>query len=246
LEPYFLKKAFDLVYHTILLYKLKLYYFSPNSDLLLTSYLSNKKQQVKVGNVLSELMEIKLGVSQGSNLGPLLFLIYINDIAYSCPNLNIDLYADDSTLFKSNTELSKVESHLQSNIDCILKWCTYNNMALHPHKTKCMIIGSKQKLKINKHLKLKVNDNILENVSSQKVLGVYIDCNFCYTHIDFVCKNLNNKISLLKHILYFLTDEMKHMFYNAYLVSILDYCCTVWGKSNKNNINKVNSLQKSC
>ena len=67
------------------------------------------------------------------------------------------------------------------------------------------------------------------------------------THIIiyFVCKNLNNKISLLKHILYNLTDEMKQMFYNAYLVPIFDYCCTVWGKSNKNYINKVkNNLQK--
>jgi len=94
-----------------------------------------------------------------------------------------------------------------------------------------MIIGSKQKLKVDKHLTLKVNDNILENVSSQKVFGLYIDCIFsCYTHIDFVCKYLNNKISLLKHILYFLTDEMKNMFYNAYLVPIVDYCCTVWEK----------------
>jgi len=223
-----LKKAFDLVDHKILLYKLKLYHFSPKSVSLFTSYLSNRKQQVKVGNVQSEFMEIKSGVPQGSILGPLLFLIYINDIAYSCPDLNIDLYADDSTLFKSDTELSKIESHLQSNLDYISKWCTYNNMALHPQKTKCMIIGSKQKLRGDKHLTLKVNDNILENVRSQKVLGVFIDCNISWhTHIDFVCKNLNNKISLLKHILYYLTDEMKQMFNNAYLVPIFDYCCTV-------------------
>jgi len=190
-------------------------------------------------------MEIKSGVPQGSILGPLLFLIYINGIAYSCPDLNIDLYADSSILFKSDTELSKIESHLQSNLDYISKCCTYNNMDLHPQKTKCLIIGSKQKFRGDKHLTLKVNDNILENVRSQKVLGVYIDCNLSWhTHIDFVCKNLNNKISLLKHILYYLTDEMKQMFCNAYLVPIFDYCCTVWGKSNKSYINKVNNLQK--
>ena len=240
-----LKKAFDLVDHKILLYKLKLYHFSPKSISLFTSYLSKRKQQVKVGNVKSEFMEIKSGVPQGSILGPLLFLIYINNIAYLCPDLNIDLYADDSTLFKSDTELSRVESHLQSNLNCISEWCTYNNMALHPQKTKCMVIGSKQKLRGDNHLTLKVNDCILENVNSQKVLGVFIDCNLSWhTHIDFVCKNLNNKISLLKHILYYLTDDMKLMFYNAYLVPIFDYCCTIWGKSNKSYINKVNNLQK--
>ena len=130
-------------------------------------------------------------------LGTFLFLIYINDIAYSCPDLSIDLYADGSTMFKSDTELSKVESLLQSNLDYISKWCIYNNMVLHPQQTKCMVIGSKRQLRNDNHLTLKVNDCILENVNSQ-VLGVYIDCHLTWrTHIDFVCKNLNNKITLL-------------------------------------------------
>ena len=83
-----------------------------------------------------------------------------------------------------------VESHLQSNLDNISKWCTYNDMALHPQKTKCMIIGSKQKLRGDKQLTLKVNENILENVRFQKVLGVYIDCNISWhTHIDCLQKS---------------------------------------------------------
>ena len=111
-------------------------------------YLSNRKQQVKVGKVQSEFMEIKSSFPQWSVFGPLLCLIYINDIANSCPDLNTDLYADFSNLFKSDTQLSKIESHLQSNRDCISKWCTYTNMDLHQQKTKCMIIGSKQKLEM--------------------------------------------------------------------------------------------------
>jgi len=117
-------------------------------------------------------------------------------------------------------------------------------MALHPQKTKYMVFGSKQKLRGENILTLKVNDCVLENVNSQKVLGVYIDCHLSWrTNIDFVCKNLNNKITLLKHNL-LLTDEMKQMFYNAYLVPIFDYCITIWGKPNKSSINKVNNLQK--
>ena len=80
------------------------------------------------------------------------------------------------------------------------------------------------------HLTLKVNDCVLENVNSQKVLGVYIDCHLSWrTHIDFVCKNLNNKITLLKHIFYHLTDKMKQMFYNAYLMPIFDNCIKLFG-----------------
>jgi len=108
-----------------------------------------------------------------------------------------------------------------------------------------MVLGSKQKLRGENHLTLKVNDSVLANVNSQNVLGVYIDCHLSWrTHIDFVCKNLNNKIILLKHIYYYLTDEMKQMFNNAYLVPIFDYCITISEKPNKISINKVNNLQK--
>jgi len=77
-------------------------------------------------------MKIQSGVPQGSILGPILFLIYKNDIAYSCPDLNIDLYANDSTLLRSDTNLLEIEMNLQTNFDSI--WCNINNMALHPKK----------------------------------------------------------------------------------------------------------------
>ena len=151
-----LRKAFDLVDHSILLHKLKLYHFSQKTVSFFESYLSNRKQQVKVGDTQSSFMKIQSGVPQGSILGPILFLIYINDIAYSCPDLNIDLYADDSTLFRSDTNLLEIEKNLQINLDSISKWCNINNMALHPKKTKCMVIGSKQKVCGDKQLTLRL------------------------------------------------------------------------------------------
>jgi len=190
-------------------------------------------------------MKIQSGVPQGSILGPILFLIYINDIAYSCPDLNIDLYADDSTCFRSGINLLEIETKLQTNLDNISKWCNINNMTLHPKKTKCMIIGSKQKVRCDKQLILRLKVTVLENVTCHKVLGVIVDNNLNWRkHIDYVCKALNNKISLHKHILYYLTDEMKLLFYNAYLLPVFDYCCTIWGKDYKSYINKINILQK--
>ena len=240
-----LRKAFDLVDHKILIHKLKLYHFSNRSVNLFKSYLANRHQSVIIGNIQSEELTMQSGVPQGSILGPLLFLLYINDTALSCKNLNIDLYADDSTMFKSCFDLSEIQSHLQTNLDNIARWCTYNNMSLHPKKTKCMIIGSKHMLQRSDQLSLKVNGTNLDNVNVQKVLGVFVDNNLnWHAHIDYLCKQINNKISLLKHILYYLSDEMKVLFYNSYIIPVFDYCCTVWGKNNNRYVNKVHMLQK--
>jgi hypothetical protein len=108
-----------------------------------------------------------------------------------------------------------------------------------------MLIGSSHKLKNTNMLNLSINDTIVENVTVQKMLGVYIDNNLTWhVHIDYVSKNLNRKIALFKHVVYFLTYEMKNMFYNSYILPIFDYCCAIWGKDNKRYINKINMLQK--
>ena len=186
-----LRKAFDLVDHQILIYKLKLYHFSEKTIKLFESYLSNRRQMVKVGNIQSDMLTVKSGVPQGSILGPLLFLLYINDITFSCQESNIDLYADDSTLYESGFDLSEIQNKLQSNLNSIIDWCVINNMSLHPKKTKCMLIGSRYKLKNTNMLNLRINDTILENVTVQKMLGVFIDNNLnWHAHIDYVCKNL--------------------------------------------------------
>ena len=89
-------------------------------------------------------MFIKSGVPQGSILGPLLFLLYINDISIVSDSINIDLFADDSTIHNSNKDINIIELNLQENITAILNWCTLNNMSLHPDKSKCMLISAKK------------------------------------------------------------------------------------------------------
>ena len=118
-------------------------------------------------------------------------------------------------------------------------------MSLHPSKTKCMLIGSANKIKSIGNLELFINDAKLVNVVVQKLLGVYIDNTLnWHVQIDNVCKNLNRKIALLKNIIYFLTPDMKLLFYNAYILPIFDYGCLVWGKGTNSYVNKINSLQK--
>ena len=114
---------------------------------LFSSYLSDRSQLVKLGNTQSKALPVVSGVPQGSILDPLLFLVYINDISFQSQDLNIDLYADDSTMYESGYQLSEVQNKLQNNINYIVDWCKINNMSLNPIKTTCMIIGSSNKLK---------------------------------------------------------------------------------------------------
>lgn len=135
----YLKKAFDLVDHQILLYKLKLYHFSTNTIKLSESYLANRSQRVKYGSTFSQMLTNPSGVPQGFILGPLLFILYINDLPMTV-NSETDMYADDTTIHTANFKLEHIESFLQNDVNNISKWCTLNNMAINPMKTTCMIL----------------------------------------------------------------------------------------------------------
>ena len=170
-----LRKAFDLVDHEILLHKLKLYHFSSNSIKLIRSYLMNRHQLVKVGNIQSSRRSIISGVPQGSILGPILFLIYINDLSFEIQDSMVDLYADDSTLYTKGTNTQLIECKLQNNLNTVTTWCLKNNMAINPQKTKCMLIGSNAKLRNSKELNIYVDNILIQNVSSHKLLGIIVD-----------------------------------------------------------------------
>ena len=122
--------------------KLSIYHFSESVLTLMQSYLSNRQQCVKVGTQKSAFQTIKAGVPQGSILGPLLFLIYINDMPFFLQKGALDLYADNSTLHVADVDIKSIQSTLQNGLDIISNWCSFNNMLIHPNKTKCMILSS--------------------------------------------------------------------------------------------------------
>jgi len=221
-------------------------HFSSAALKLMKSYIYERLQLVKIGDVKSDLQPIISGVPQGSILGPLLFLIYINDIS-SCIDISssIDLYADDSTLHTSGRDIQSVQSDLQSCLDRINYWCKINNMSINPVKTKCMLISSKHRLKRQSTLSLEIDSHYIDNVSSQKVMGIHVEnCLQWNVHIRDVCNKLAIKINLLKRLTPFLNTDMKNLFYNAYIIPQFDYCCIVWANGTKSSLNKVFSLQK--
>ena len=118
-------------------------------------------------------------------------------------------------------------------------------MALHPGKSKCMVLGTIPRLKSLGNINLTINGTLLDNVSVQKILGIYVDNTIkWHIQIDDVCKKMNSKLALFRRIAYYLSDDMKRLFYQAYILPITDYCCIVWGKDNKGYINKIHKLQK--
>ena len=135
-----LKKAFDMVDHNILIEKLRLYHFDKLTISWFSSYLANRNQIVKVGNTISSAGIVKYGVPQGSILGPLLFLLYINDLPMIIKHAELDIYADDSTLHTADTHISNIETKLQTDFNFILTWCEKNNMSINPTKTTTMLI----------------------------------------------------------------------------------------------------------
>ena len=169
------RKAFDLVNHEILLKKLSLYIpKSPALDLF-SSYLANRSQFVFVNGKSSRRQMVETGVPQGSNLGPLFFLLYINDLPLHVTENNVtsELFADDSSLHTSSSSVVSLENSLQNGLDNVKEWCNENKMIIHPQKTKSMVVTTRQKQQINPLiLNLRYGSTEIEQISSHTVLGI--------------------------------------------------------------------------
>jgi len=133
-------------------------------------------------------------------------LLYINDLPLTVADSAINLYADDSSLYKTVKHNQDVQINLQHNIDQVAKWCKKNNMSLNSDKTKSMVICNRSRLSIVEDLEIKVNNYVIEYVEYQNVLGVIVD----------------KILSWYFHV-------------NAYILPLFDYCSVVWGNCQKGN-----------
>ena len=193
--------------------------------------------------------EIVSGVPQGSILGPLLFLVFINNLplALSQKILATDLYADDTTFYDIQPDLETLRSNLQESLLILQRWCRQNGMLLNTGKTKVMLITTRQRsIRLDASLlSLSYNEIDLQLTTGDKILGVYIEENFQWnSHFQHVCKKVSSYILLLSKIKSYLSLELRSIFYSAYIQPQFNYCNIIWGHSSNYNVSKITKLQR--
>ena len=238
------QKAFDTVNHNILLHKLHHYGIRDSSLRWFESYLTNRKQYVSVLGFKSNLSSIKHGVPQGSVLGPLLFLIYINDLHHSIKNSTVYHFADDTSLLQIGNSYKKIEKNINYDLKCLCKWLLANKISLNAAKTE-LIYFRKHSEEIPK-LKIKINGKKIYPSTHIKYLGIYLDE---YLDGSYHCKvleiRLGRSIALMAKTKYYLNQDERLMFYHATFSSLMLYGCQIWGHATNTKLHKIETLQNS-
>ena len=164
-----LRKAFDTVNTKILLDKLNNAGIRGNVLKWCTNYLSNRSQCTFVNNVKSRLLPVTCGVPQGSALGPLFFLVYVNDIHDAVQSCGVKIYADDTVLYQSGVNCNEAETKLEDSVNKFKEWCDVNVLTINASKTKVMVFGSRSKVKKCKDLDIRIEGEKLKMVPYLKI-----------------------------------------------------------------------------
>ena len=239
-----LQKAFDSVDHDILISKLQHYGIRGIASTWFRSYLSKRKQFVEISGCKSMITEILFGVPQGSVLGPLLFLLYINDLHNSIRYSTPFLFADDTSLLNSGKNITSTSKQVNKDLKLLVKWLNANKISLNASKTELILFRSKSRNVKISELKIKINGKKLYPTSSVKYLGVHLDEHLTWdkhiNELSIKLRRANGALSKLRHIM---PRKITLNTYFAIFHSHMKYGCQVWGQSYK--VNRIFLLQKT-
>lgn len=236
-----LKSAFDTVDPTILIKKLDHYGIRGNVLSLLASYLSGRKQYIKSGDIESSLLPLLCGVPQGSVLGPLLFILYINDISNNS-SFERSLYADDAAMLLADTKLKLLKRSVNRELSHLHEWLIVNKLTLNLSKTKYMLVANINKItyKDRKKFKLTIGKYTLHEVEKIKYLGVILDNNLNWIpHIDYLVTKLSQVAGVLFKVRNHLSLKSRIMIYNGLAGSYLNYGIVAWGAASISRLQTV-------
>jgi exonuclease III len=239
-----LRKAFDTVNHKILVSKLGAYGITGNMIDWFRSYLNTRRQRVSINGILSDPLVIETGVPQGSILGPLLFILFINDMNDTVQHSSLNCYADDTVCHAADANLQTAIAHAQNDLDKIVNWVDKNKLCINVAKTSYMIIRSVKK-RIDCDVKLMVKGKPLDMVCEAKILGVIFDDKLNFRkHVDFLCKRISRKLGLLKRIRFQLSRDTAKLLFNCMILPLMEYCSVVWCNCDSGLKDRIFKLQK--
>lgn len=237
-----LAKAFETVDHNILLSKLNYYGIRGIAFDLFKSYLENRKQCVKSNGAISKILNLNCGVPQRSTLGPLLFLLYINELNVVTSFKTI-LFADDTCLVASGKNNTWLEKETNLKLKKINTWFLANKLTINYNKTNFMVINGNKSRRYN--FKLMMGENILKQVTSVKYLGVIMDEKMSWkNHIETIKTKLSRACNVVYKLRYIVPLKTLICVYYSLVYSHLNYAILSWGSTCKSNLESLYTLQK--
>ena len=242
-----LSKAFDTISHSVLLCKLTRYGVYDMELQWFTDYLFLRKQIVQFNGVLSEPNPINTGVPQGSILGPLLFLIFFNDVHSPLRHCKIITYADDTVIFTSSSDFDVIQSNLSQDLDNLSNWFRDNELIfnLKKGKSEVMLFGTGKRLNLFQgcQVKLSVNDSPINTTTCYKYLGVHLDPTLNFeTHFQKMYKKAAGRVNLLRRIRSNIDTLSAQRIYQSMIMPIFTYCgynSLGWSESRKRMIRSI-------
>ena len=241
-----LSKAFDTLDHQILLKKISHYGIRGNWYLWLKSYLSNRRQYVDINGTRSEEENINVGVPQGSILGPLLFLLYINDLPASLNNMNAVMFADDTNLVGRHKNLNTLAKNANSDLESLSDYFKANKLKLNADKTK-MVCFRKKGQKISEESQVLLDGVRLSYDDSATFLGITLDSHLTWEqHCTNVANKASRSLGILNRIKNNLLKPSRKIIYDSLVSSHLTYGLEVWGACQAKFKKRLVTIQKRC
>ena len=246
-----LSKAFDTLEHRVLLMKLEKYGIRGTCLNWFRSYLSNRQIRVKCQvassgkTEYSEYQTVNYGTPQGSCLGPLIFLLFTNDLYSHLNHCASILFADDTTLYKVHRNLTYLKWCLQDDMNTLVDWFKANKLTLNVEKTICLLF---QPNGSNKTLEVEINGTFIKSTETTKFLGMWLDIHLSWSiHAEKLITKLKRNLNLLKHSQNLMTKDCKRLVYFAHIQSHIKYGILLWGNSlSQTQLTKLTNVQTKC